>query len=77
MGVYVVPKEHDILCAAPLPLSFWGGGGGRPLQREENNTRLSAQTDFGQRRILKESKESMRLKNVPFQLKNQLFGAKR
>ncbi len=71
--VYVVPKEHDILCAVPLPLSFWGGGGGRPLKREENNTRVSEQTDFGQRRILI---ESMDTEKVLFQLKSSLSGRK-
>ncbi len=33
----------------PFPSGGRGGGGGRPLQREENNTRVSGQTDFGQR----------------------------
>jgi hypothetical protein len=74
MGVYVVPKEHDILCAARLPLSFWGGGGGRPLQREENNTRVSAQTDLARGRILI---GSMDIEKVPFQLKSWLFRPKR
>ncbi len=80
--LYIVPKEHDILCAAPLtpppplPLYFcMGAGKGDPCCRDkktilEYRIRLTLARD----RILI---VSMDTEKVLFKLKSWPFGAKR